>query len=386
METPESPFCGMPRKALFKTIAFSLLPCLLLLLLVELSVRIVFYQKHAPYSSGVLQVFKTLSHRLDSYKAQTKRAEAREVMADGRLFEEDSVLGYKTIPGAHTVTYRIGGRKLVTRVIVGADGYRTTASNPSDYRGRPELWVFGCSFTWGESINNDQTFPWLIQKSLTGWRIRNLARPAYSNLHALLQLEEAVKNKERLPEIAVFVFNDFHAERNVGAPSWLSQLRTARAGVTGPSGLQHIYRGYRYPRAVINPEGNFTIEYVPLIEESERGQADPDRSYTALVSEIIFHRLFKLCVSHGILPVFALQGGSPDNPIVKYVSETGFEVVDMSVDLNADHGQKYRNVPFDPHPNALAQSRYYERIMPTILQLTQRMHSRLDSSRAAGVH
>src|SRR5438128_4735179 len=147
----------MPEKARFKTLLFSFLPCLLLLLFVELSVRIVFYQKHAPSASGILQVFQTLSRRINIHRAQTMPVP--EIIADGRRFEEDATLGFKTIPGPHTVSYRIGGRKLVTHVNVGADGYRTTALNPSEYLGRPELWIFGGSVTWGEAVNNDQAFP-----------------------------------------------------------------------------------------------------------------------------------------------------------------------------------------------------------------------------------
>jgi hypothetical protein len=233
--------------------------------------------------------------------------------------------------------------------------------------GKPELWFFGCSYVWGYSVNNDEAFPWLVQKSVPGWRIRNLARSGYSNLHALLQLETAVRNGERLPEVAVFVFDNSLPARNVGAPSWLSLLHAFKTMTV-----------YSYPRALINQEGNFSVEYVPLVEKSWKGKADPQDSYAILITKIIFYRLLNLCLSHGIKPVFALQQGSRNNAIVRYAGEIGFEVVDISVDLQSDHG-KYRNLPFDGHPNPLAHLEYYRRILPTVLSLTKETAWRPDS-------
>jgi hypothetical protein len=235
-----------------KTVLFSLLPSILLLSCVELLVRVVYYQKHAPYTLGLVQVLRSAQQHLNSYNAV-------EVVADARRFEADPILGYKTIPGAYTVTFRTKGKTLLTREIIGADGYRTTALNPSEYMGKPELWFLGCSYTWGYSVNNDQTFPWLIQQSVSGWRVRNLGRSGYSDLHALLQLETAVRNGERLPEIAVFVFEDFHPERNAGSPKWLAQIHSAPDMPV-----------YLYPRAVLDPAGRFSVEYVPLVESLDR--------------------------------------------------------------------------------------------------------------------
>jgi len=371
----------MSKQTLFKTVIFSLLPCFLLLFGVELLVRIVYFQRHSQYRFGILQVFRSAQRRIMPYKISYKaKREQAEVIAD-RRFEEDPILGYRTIPGAHTVSFRIGGKTLVTREIVGADGYRTTALNPSDYLGKPELWFFGGSYTWGYSVNNDQTFPWLIQKSVPGWRIRNLAGAGYSNLHAMLQLETAIRNGGRLPEIAVFIFDYSQPARNAGSPSWLSVLHSAPTA--GLNSIGPTMPVYRYPRALINPEGNFSIEYVPLVEKSWKGKADFTDSYMTEISKIIFYRILKLCSSHGVKPVFVLQGGSLNDPIVKYASEIGFEVHDISIDFKADNG-KYRNFPFDSHPSPLAHLEYYKRILPTILRLTHETPRRSDSP-ASGI-
>jgi hypothetical protein len=354
----------MKKKPVLKTAVFSLLPCVLALGLAELAVRVVYYQRNGPSRLGILQVYHSLVNSI----ASLKKPDVPEIQVDSRRFTEDPILGFKTVPGIHTVRYRVRQKTMVTKEIVGDDGYRTTAPNPSAYEGRPELWFYGCSFTWGESVNNDETFPWLVQSALPGWRVRNLARPAYSNVHALLQLEQSIRNGERLPEIAVFVFNDFHMHRNVAAPSWLAELRPARLLSSGSP--DHQFLSYRYPRASISRDGNFWVDYVRL-DETKNDGPESDPSYQELITKIVFYRALELCASHEIAPVFAFQSGRASRLMLKYAAQIGYNVVDFSVNLNAD-GFRYRNLPFDTHPNPSGQQQYFKRILPAIVQLTSR--------------
>ena len=40
--------------------------------------------------------------------------------------------------------------------------------------------------------------------------------------------------------------------------------------------------------------------------------------------ELLFHRIWTLCNTHGILPVLALQSGTPRDPVVQYACRIGF--------------------------------------------------------------
>ena len=185
----------------------------------ELAVRVYYYQKHAPEAFGVVQVGRALIVRL----AELRYSQLSTVSADKPLFRPDPVTGYSCIPGVHNISFVRKDGKLTYQVVIGEDGYRTTSPDPSVYSAKPEVWIFGCSFVYGEGVNNQDTFPWLLQAGMRDWAVRNLALPAFGNLQALLQLRHAVDTKQKLPLVAVFVYSFFHPERNAGAPSWLAR-------------------------------------------------------------------------------------------------------------------------------------------------------------------
>ncbi len=186
---------------LVKLTVFSLLPLLTLLAAVEVAVRVYFYQRHSPYVSGIAQLYATLRAR-----PTEQRVGVTTVLTAEPVFQQDSVVGYRGVPGTHSVTFSREGRALSSTVMFGEDGYRTTSPNPAKYADRPGLWIFGASALYGYGLSNEDTLPWLLQDALPGWAVRNFAMPGFGNLQALLQLTSAAETRERLPAVAVFVY------------------------------------------------------------------------------------------------------------------------------------------------------------------------------------
>ena len=334
---------------ILKKTAFSLIPLLLFALMAELAIRVYFYQKHGPYSTGI----SALYHQLVSWK-ERRYADAKQIPP---LFQRDPVVGYKSVPGVHELVFERGRQTLKAKVTIGKDGYRVTSPDPERYVGKPEIWIFGCSFTYGWGLNDQDTYSWLLQKRFPGWRVRNLGQPGYGNLQALLQLEHAVSAGERLPAIALFVYNPFHRERNAGAYSFLSRM-------TG-----HGTADYSYPIAAINEAGLVDVQWVYL-HTAGKPRPDPEDWYDIAVTKPIFYRLWTLCSSHHIRPIFGLQSGTTNDPIAQYAKHRGFTVINFSVDLREDSGRKYQNLPFDTHPNRLANLEYAHKLIPELLEAT----------------
>ncbi len=330
-----------------------MIPLLLLLATAEMAVRAYYYQKHASYPAGLVQIYE----KLLALKGPAT-AGARHVGQP--YFQADPVIGYKYQPGVHGEAYVQGNRRLDYRVTIGTDGFRITSANPEAYAGKPGIWIFGCSFTWGLGENDAETFPWLLQRDLPNWRVRNLAIQGYGNLPALLLLNDAAANGKPMPAIAVFVYDTFHMERNVGRPAYLLSMSRDEYGDD---------KGIRFVRAKIDPEGNFQIEHVELREQLWRSQADPGSAYEILVTQVIFYRISEFCRQHGIIPVFAIQTLEKSDPLPAYAAGLGFRVVDFSINLEEAGGFKYRNFPFDGHPNKLAHAEYAKRLLPTIQAL-----------------
>jgi hypothetical protein len=337
-----------------KTIIFSLIPLIAVLVTVELAIRIRFYQTHSAYRTGIAQLYYHL--------VSLKRPRPINVVThpDTVVFQSDPVLGYKLTPGVHNITFTRGGESLKFRLTAGDDGQRITSPDPEAYLGKPEIWILGCSFTLGWGINDEGTFPWRLQQRLVNWRIRNLGGAGYSNLHALLQMEEAVNGGKSLPAIAVFVFNSFHPPRNVGASWFLDALHTAQGDTSSP------HSNFTYPVATISEAGDFVVKHLSL-NDLAPPQPDPGGEYESLMTKAIFYRLWKLCIDHGIRPVFALQTGDPGDPVPQYAKSRGFTMIDFSVDYRKS---KYNNSPFDPHPNTLANLEYETRMLPDLQQIT----------------
>jgi hypothetical protein len=128
-----------------------------------------------------------------------------------RLYERDALLGYRHLPGKFRVV--LGGR-LAFKMTHDSHSRRITSDRTPTPAGRKEVWILGCSYTHGWSVNDSETYPWLLQEDFPQYDIVNFGVGGYGTIHSLLQFEQAIKT--RRPPIAVVVaYADFHDERNV---------------------------------------------------------------------------------------------------------------------------------------------------------------------------
>ncbi|MFH0944476.1 MAG: hypothetical protein V2A76_04690 [Planctomycetota bacterium] len=236
------------------------------------------------------------------------------------------------------------------------EGYRTTSTDPAALENLPEIWVFGCSFTWGMPLDNEKTFPWLLQQRLPGWNVKNYAVYAFGNVHALMQMREFLDDRGRKPPaVAVFAYCSFHRKRNVAAPSWLR-----------PETLTPKFRpDMRYPRASIEND-RVRIDLVSFLVPDEA--EDPPIEEQNLVTLAIFRELAEECRKHGIKPVLGVQfvNGESD-PVPDYCrDELGFTVVDMQVDIK---DPRYNVLPYNRHPSAEAHRLYADKLTPVLQRL-----------------
>ena len=279
------------------------------------------------------------------------------VEPDRKFFRDDQLLGFRPQKGEYTISLLIDStpKPLKFRVTIKRDGYRATQLAPGKSQ-KHIVAVFGCSFSWGWGIDDDRTFPWLLQKWLKNTQVLNFAGPGYGNVHALLQMPEFLA----LPgdcKIAVFSYCDFHLPRNVAAPSRLSEFLSIH-GI----GLMH------HPQAFLAADGSLHVRSVPLLPVDKK---DPSRDYMLEVSRKIFDRIIEMCRLAGVISILAFQSGPDNDPIVKYCGQIGFHIVDIRVDnLN----KKFNKLPYDLHPNEEAHFIYAKRLLKVIENLEQQRH------------
>jgi len=130
----------------------------------------------------------------------------------GSLFRPDPVLGYTHLPGAFVVTLATGYKFRMTHL---PNTLRVTHQMET-YPSSPEkesIWIFGCSHTHGWSLNDEETYPWLLQEFFPDFEIVNFGVSGYGTLHSLLQLQEALQHSR--PRLVVLAYASFHDVRNL---------------------------------------------------------------------------------------------------------------------------------------------------------------------------
>ena len=336
----------------WKILAFSLLPTLLLLAAAEVGWRLIYFQRHANTATAVGDLYQRVAHR-----------SAYRIEANGPLYAKHPQLGFLGVPGSHDIRIISPYGTRSFRMTIGPDGYRITQASPPPSGRKKEIWIFGCSFTWGWGVDDPQTFPWLIHERFPDFTVRNFAVGAYGNVHALVQLQDLLKHHEP-PAAAVFAYNAFHLARNVGATWWLLRLNVVERAV---------FQDISYLRAGMDPNGKLYTTLIPL-GNSEVGQFPPyliqrpDLYYEVLVTKEIFGEIKKLADRHGFVPVFAFQTPASDDAVAANARALGYLVADIAVP--GPTGFSFR--PIDDHPNEIAHQAYAAKLAPALQEALRR--------------
>jgi hypothetical protein len=269
------------------------------------------------------------------------------------FFKDHPLFGFANNAGAYSVTLTTpkADKPYVWTVTTNKNGYRITSNSTRIHHHKPEIWIFGCSYTWGWAVNDQETFPWLLQQRYPEYDVKNYAIAGYGNVHALLQLRDELAHG-RTPLIAVFVYNRFHLPRNVAAPSRMKEFQAIR-----DIGLLH------HPMAFVDAGGNLEIENIPLVYVDK---PDPDSNTMINVTKKIFDEIYQICRFNHIEPVLAFQTGDESDRIVRYCKERGFTIADISVDNTIP---AFNNLPYDIHPNDKAHMVYAEKLIPVLQKL-----------------
>lgn len=271
-----------------------------------------------------------------------------EIEPGDTFFQPDSVLGYRGRPGPFKL---ILSDVLTVKVTHNAEGYRITEPPNDSMVQRPEIWIFGCSFTHGYGVNDEEAYPWLMQEALPQFTIRNFAVDGYGTYHAYLQLEQLL-NRGEAPRAVVLAYGGFHDQRNVNDRHW----KKALAGRDIAEGIQFPY--YRYTEngntevGVESPAyaGWPLMKYSALVHylESAYSQSESATMKPFKVTRELICKMQKTVEVNGsrFLVANIYQDEGSNQMLQSLDADT--ERLDISVDLN---DESLRILPNDGHPN-----------------------------------
>jgi len=231
----------------------------------------------------------------------------------------------------------------------------------NDECSKDELWLFGCSFTYGWSLSDDETHPWLLQKKMPNYQVVNFGAIGYGTVHSFIQFQEALQKRKK-PKVVVLTYASFHDERN-------SNLRT-RQKRFAISYIGPVAQPYAY----FNGDGDLIYSMAPgLIEFPLMRHLTLahviEKSYNRIegrlrrkheVSKAIIKDFAALCKKNNIPFIVAgIRRDSATADMLKFAGALGTMTVDISVDLDIKGN---RNWPYDGHPSAKVQAQYAQKL------------------------
>lgn len=283
----------------------------------------------------------------------------------GRLYAKHPSLGYVHLPGQYRITLN---HSYTFRATYGDDGLRithpSTDASLATSLDKDEIWIFGCSFTDGWSLNDEETYAWVLQEKLPAYEVRNFGVDGYGNLQALIQLQEALASKRKPPRVAVVTYASFHDQRNTFLRSW-RKISVPYNKLVSPF--------QPYARLGANQQLQFfvgPVEYAefPLMRRSAfahfietRYNLWEDSFYQSnRVSRAVIRELAELCRRNNItLVVAGIYNDATTQDVLRYCESEGWLATDISVDLRATENM---NLPYDSHPSPLANQRYAQKL------------------------
>lgn len=280
----------------------------------------------------------------------------------GRLYSPNPILGYAALPGRFKVT--IDGSYSFTITNLDNTLRVTHPFVASSAKTKAGIWIFGDSITYGWSVNDKDTYPWLLQEKLPDYEVVNFGVNGYGTLQNLIQLREALKNGNE-PKVVVLAYASWHDARNTFIRGRRKML--ARAASLGP---------VNQPYARLDSSGQLnvsidTLEYRPFplmrysafihaLEESyDRYEERHSQSHE--ITKAIIKEFADLCKARGIeLVVAGLTSDPTTLDMLSYCKSAGLTTVDVWVDLL--NIKENSNLPYDSHPSAIAHQQYAQKL------------------------
>lgn len=250
---------------------------------------------------------------------------------------------------------------------------RTSRESSQCQTQRPVFSVLGCSFTYGHSLNDEDTYAWLLQEKFPDKRVINYAVAGYSLYHSLLVLENNIERDQ--PEVVVVGFHPDLGWRNTCTFEWAHLIRSTWKipSCVSEGGKLHRYSPKGY---LCLPFSNLKI--VKLLELNLNRVIYMSRGKEHMIQKTMEHLLLQiraLCEKHNAKLIVACIDDS--KMYYDFLNENGFGWCVTGVDtteLKEDGTFRWILYPFDNHPNREANQKYAEVISGAIEKVLAGKH------------
>lgn len=279
-------------------------------------------------------------------------------------------VGVGLVPGKFQIT--INGVLKYTATHT-EDSMRTSGFRYADTL-LPLVEFYGCSFTYGMSVNDHENYPFLLQRTFPELEIHNRAVSGHSQiqlLNRLLRQPEEFKNTKCL----VLNYLSFHDERNTLNPNFQQKVNI---GFQIREKEYDLLDDFYFPKASLK-EGHLSLDkmHIREIKKSlflEQNSVLIHALKTALRNMSVDEEM-DFEVSKSLVKAIAIKAEEMGIPFVltvmsndsrgkqmmSYAQQLNIEVLDISVDFS---DPVMTNQPYDPHPSAKAHQIFADKLKP----------------------
>jgi hypothetical protein len=283
----------------------------------------------------------------------------------GTYFQKDPDLGYIHLPGKFRITLK---KQFTFTTSHRKDTLRITHPVEQDeyYAQKEKIWILGCSVTHGWCLNDNETYPWLLQEKIPEYEIINFGVSGYGTIHSLIQLQKALKIMPK-PKLVILTYATFHDTRNtfstirrriVSAWNFLGPLTQPYASLDKKGKLQL----HHADKVVYSPWPLARVSaFINYLETRHIAQESKNTPHFE-ISKALVKRIYNICKKEGITMITA---GIKDNRqkrmkrMLKFCNKHKIPNVDISVDLSK---KEHTFLPLDGHPSALANQKYAKKL------------------------
>lgn len=280
----------------------------------------------------------------------------------------DEQLGVRLNPGNYKVTLN---QQLTYTATHLANGYRTCGE--SSVNG-PLIAFYGCSFTYGTGVSDEDVYPYILQKEFGTLRIENRAVPGYGQVQLLALLKDDL-SKPKKPAFIVLNYLSFHNERNTLNTSYRQKLRMGyEITKRDDAGIARYKCAYPYCKI---EKGKLALDQVSM---QEINSTIPFISYSACMNTLqnlwdqnavdvqedekvtfaLIDQIQRICKKKGVkLVISTMSNDDVTDRFIKHCEAQSIPTIDISVDFTQ---KGFNNEPFDQHPSALAHKKLAEKL------------------------
>lgn len=267
----------------------------------------------------------------------------------------DVYLGRKPIPSHNFKWVKTMNGKPVIDIVMHVDSLSRRVTPVADnLAAKPDRYAlfFGCSFTYGDAVHDNETIPYYFQKNNPGFQAYNYGFFGYSPRHMLarLQHQEVAKQVIQKQGIGIYTYIEDHVNRAIPSAGWIgmydgyfpnvdeSSMQTDgvyrfvhplkyRFGmmVYGSKVRQHFAMDFPF---VYRPKDyELTANLIKKSQEEYKKQFNNDRFYVVMYPDAL----------------------KKDSPMIGLLKERGINVIDYR-NLFPFPSKKYQ-LQHDGHPN-----------------------------------